>query len=847
MTYQDYDPKLEESTNRWMAVGVVFLFLFVLAFPVYWLLQPNNLADAQAAHDAELAVQGEEIFNSNCAQCHGGEATGAIAPALNSEQFLGSVTDLQMHQLISTGVPGTLMVAYSADFGGTLTQQQITATVAYLRGFEETAPDFPDWLKPLAQTDLDGEELYNMACSYCHGIDLEGNIGPALGADSGVSFEDDAFIEERIRNGMGEMPAFGGVFTDDQIDDIIGYLRVEQDATTASEASTPTALPQDAVAGLAVFEQECASCHTVGGGTLVGPDLAGITDVRDNEWLHAWIIDPEAFAESDSDAAAMFTGGMPASGLSDADLGDVIVYLETTTDIDGPSAAPEGPRDLSDAELAEASEVFFNRCAGCHGVLRAGATGPAIQPEDRTLEIGTAGIQTILTKGTPGGMPAWGDSGILSEEEIELVANFIQLDPPTPPPLDLDEITESWELVVPVADRPTEPQTSLDWEDFTGVILRDAGQVAIIDAGTKETVAIIDTGFAVHILRSSATGRYFIAVGRDGRVTMIDLWTETPEIVAQVQGCFDARSVEASKVEGFEDKFIIEGCYWPPQYVVFDGLTLEPLVVHDILSPDINGKDLEEVRVAAIVASHFDPVWVMGLKESGYVAIVDYSLPDFPLVKKIEADLFLHDGGWDHTGRYFITAANAQNKLMVVDVKTQELVAGIETGKVPHPGRGANWQDPEFGWVYATTHIGEGKLTLIGADPEGRPDVAWTVVREIEIPGTGSLFLKTHPNSQWVWMDTPLSNVAEESHQACVYSIERMEMEKCFQVADHGAVVHFEYNKAGDEVWISVWDKDGEVVIYDDETLTEKHRITGDWLITPTGKFNVFNTANDIY
>ena len=440
-----------------------------------------------------------------------------------------------------------------------------------------------------------------------------------------------------------------------------------------------------------------------------------------------------------------------------------------------------------------------------------------------------------------------GKSGILTADEIELMANFVQIEPPTPPPLDLAQITESWNLVVPVADRPIEPQTARDWENFIGVILRDAGQVAVIDADTKETVAILDTGFAVHILRASATGRYFIAVGRDGRVTMIDLWTETPEIVAQVQGCFDARSVDGSKYEGYEDQYIIEGCYWPPQYVVFDGQTLEPLVVHDILSPDINGKELEEVRVAAIVASHFDPVWVMGLKESGYVGIVDYSQPDFPLVKKIPADLFLHDGGWDHTGRYFITAANAQNKLMVIDVKTQELVAGIETGDTPHPGRGANWEDPEFGWVYATTHIGEGKLTIIGADPEGSPEYAWKVVREIELPGTGSLFLKTHPNSPWVWMDTPLSNVVEETHQACVYSKERMVLEKCFQVADHGRVVHFEYNKEGDEVWVSVWDKEGEIVIYDDATLTEKQRITGDWLVTPTGKFNVFNTANDIY
>ncbi len=616
-------------------------------------------------------------------------------------------------------------------------------------------------------------------------------------------------------------------------------------ATTTTTATATTSGTDAAVAaGMEVFQSKCAACHTIGGGPLVGPDLAGVTEEFDADWLSAWIDDPKAFSETDPDAAEIYTGKMPSLGLSGDQIDTVVAYLEANADVGGGTA--EGPRELSDTEFAQATEIFFNRCAGCHGTLRAGATGPNIQP-DRTLEIGTAGIETILTNGLPGGMPAWGREGILSPEQIELMANFVQLEPPTPPGLDLDKITDSWSLLVPVEERPTEPQTTRDWENYVGIILRDAGQVAVIDGDTKATVAILDTGFAVHILRSSATGRYFIAVGRDGRVTMIDLWTDTPQIVAQAQGCFDARSVESSKFEGFEDKFIIEGCYWPPQYVVFDGLTLEPLVVHDILTPDINGKELDEVRVAAIVASHTDPTWVMGLKESGYVGVVDYSQPDFPMVKKIAADLFLHDGGWDHTGRYFFIAANAQNKLMVIDMKTKELVAGIETGIKPHPGRGANWEDPEFGWVYATTHIGEGKLTLVGADPENHPEYAWKVVREVAIPGTGSLFLKTHPNSEWVWMDTALSNVAEEAHQVCVYSKEKMAMEKCFPITDHGRAVHFEYNKAGDEVWVSVWDKAGEIVIFDDKTLDEKARITGDWLVTPTGKFNVHNTANDIY
>jgi nitrite reductase (NO-forming)/hydroxylamine reductase len=68
---------------------------------------------------------------------------------------------------------------------------------------------------------------------------------------------------------------------------------------------------------------------------------------------------------------------------------------------------------------------------------------------------------------------------------------------------------------------------------------------------------------------------------------------------------------------------------------------------------------------------------------------------------------------------------------------------------------------------------------------------------------------------------------------------------KCFDVADHGRVVHFEYNKNGDEVWISVWDKIGEVVVYDDKTLKVKTVLKD--LVTPTGHFNVYNTMKDIY
>ncbi|MDH5756327.1 MAG: nitrite reductase, partial [Nitrospinota bacterium] len=167
----------------------------------------------------------------------------------------------------------------------------------------------------------------------------------------------------------------------------------------------------------------------------------------------------------------------------------------------------------------------------------------------------------------------------------------------------------------------------------------------------------------------------------------------------------------------------------------------------------------------------------------------------------------------------------------------------------PHPGRGANFDDPKYGPVHSTVHIGEGLVSVWGTDPEGHPDNAWKVVRSIELAaGSGGLFIKTHPKSKNLWVDFTL-NVDLATHQSIgVLDINNLdEPAKMIKLTDDpkARVVHMEYNKEGDEMWVSIWAKDGEVVIFDDKTRKIKKRIKG--LVTPTGKFNVYNTMHDIY
>lgn len=517
-----------------------------------------------------------------------------------------------------------------------------------------------------------------------------------------------------------------------------------------------------------------------------------------------------------------------------------------------------GAPDLTEVEFEQAKEIYFQRCAGCHGVLRKGATGKPLTP-DITQERGLDYLKVFINYGSPAGMPNWGTSGDFSEDEVELMAKYIMHEPPIPPEFGMADMQESWEVVVSPEERPTEQMNDLDLENLFSVTLRDAGQIALIDGGSKEIIDILDTGYAVHISRISASGRYLFVIGRDAKVDMIDMWMEKPGIVATIKVGMEARSVETSKFEGYEDRFAIAGAYWPPQYVIMDGETLEPIKIVSTRGMTVGTQEYHpEPRVAAIVASHQHPEFIVNVKETGKVQLVNYENLDALSMVEIDTSRFLHDGGWESSGRYFMTAANESNQVVVIDALERELEAIVDVGKIPHPGRGANFVDPEFGPVWATSHLGDNTIQLIGTDPEGHPENAWKVVRTLEGQGGGSLFIKTHPESSNLYVDTPLNPGEEISQSVAVYDLNDMEagyeLLPIAEWADVGEgpkrVVQPEFNNAGDEVWFSVWnamDQESALVIVDDTTRELKAVIKDERLVTPTGKFNVLNTQHDIY
>jgi nitrite reductase (NO-forming)/hydroxylamine reductase len=534
---------------------------------------------------------------------------------------------------------------------------------------------------------------------------------------------------------------------------------------------------------------------------------------------------------------------------------------------------PQAPA-MTAAEKETAKKIYFERCAGCHGVLRKGATGKNLEPhwsktdkdgkttEGGMLALGQSRLEKIIGYGTDGGMVNFDD--ILTKEELTLMAKYIQNTPDVPPEFSLKDQMDSWKVLVEVKDRPTKQLNKLNLKNVFSVTLRDTGEVALIDGDTKEIVNIVKTGYAVHISRLSASGRYVYVIGRDGRVSLIDLWMEKPAVVAEVKIAFDARSIDTSKFKGFEDKYAIAGGYWPPQYTIMEGDTLKPLKVVSTRGVTVDGDYHPEPRVASIVSSFIKPEWVVNIKETGQILMVDYSDIENLKTTTIGSAKFLHDGGWDASKRYFLVAANASNKIAAVDTKTGKLAALVNVAKIPHPGRGANFTHPTFGPVWATGHLGADVVTLIStASDEGKnakyKKYNWTVVQEVKhVPG--NLFVKTHPKSKNLWADSAQNPDKDIAESVTVWKLN--DLSKPFKVLhvakDSGLpetkavkrAVHPEYSADGKEVWISLWGgktDQSAIVVYDDATLTVKKVITDPKMITPTGKFNVYNTQHDIY
>ncbi len=170
------------------------------------------------------------------------------------------------------------------------------------------------------------------------------------------------------------------------------------------------ALAQTPEDGAAIFQQKCTGCHTIGGGNLAGPDLQGVTTLRDADWLTRWMMEPDAvLAEGDPIAAEMLAEfnnvPMPNLALTENDAAALLAYLENPGAVSGGTLAAVS---LPAGDVERGRALFLGQqslanggpaCLSCHSISNHGTLGGGTLGPDLThaaFKYGDPGLAASL-------------------------------------------------------------------------------------------------------------------------------------------------------------------------------------------------------------------------------------------------------------------------------------------------------------------------------------------------------------------------------------------------------------------------------------------------------------------
>lgn len=200
------------------------------------------LANVAALPGGETLSNGLLVYAENCAACHGSNGAGTvIAPALDSAD-LRATERTDVLERVNTGVPGTLMAGWSEM----LSAEAIEAAIDLIYRWPEmvqSGVEFPEVevmsIPSSPELIADGQQLFNIACKSCHGVDGYGSpMAPAVNNQIFLAETPDAAIYQIIAGGVPDtlMPAWGSRLNDQDIQSLVAFLR-------SMEPSAPAIVP----------------------------------------------------------------------------------------------------------------------------------------------------------------------------------------------------------------------------------------------------------------------------------------------------------------------------------------------------------------------------------------------------------------------------------------------------------------------------------------------------------------------------------------------------------------------------------------------------------------------------
>ncbi|MDP7643172.1 MAG: c-type cytochrome [Anaerolineales bacterium] len=216
----------------WLKFAALATILVALNITVIFQLG-GQTAHARGLTDgrAEKVRRGATIFLSSCSQCHGDDGAGTDQVlGLHDQEFLSSVSDEFLRDVIAGGSPLTDMSLWSREEHRPLTFRQIDDVVAFIRNWEKPEINVGrTWTANglLADSAAGGEETFIWICAGCHGDDGTVPTGMQdIVINSPIRLREltEADIREQILSGGEEMPGLANVLSPAEVEGLIVFI-----------------------------------------------------------------------------------------------------------------------------------------------------------------------------------------------------------------------------------------------------------------------------------------------------------------------------------------------------------------------------------------------------------------------------------------------------------------------------------------------------------------------------------------------------------------------------------------------------------------------------------------------
>ncbi|MFV1998383.1 MAG: c-type cytochrome [Acidiferrobacterales bacterium] len=203
--------------------------------------------------------------------------------------------------------------------------------------------------------------------------------------------------------------------------------------------------------GEQVFQSACAGCHSIGGGRLVGPDLAGVYDRQTQAWLESFVKSSQSvIASGDPYANALYEKfnktPMPDSPITEGQIKEVLAYIKVasaagTSDVGETQVAAKEPEKAATKEdITLGLELFQGKvrlenkgptCISCHNVTNDAVIGGGILAKDLTRVFSKSKMSEVAVKAIIGEAPfpvmkAAYENKKLTDKEVTSLVAFLQ-------------------------------------------------------------------------------------------------------------------------------------------------------------------------------------------------------------------------------------------------------------------------------------------------------------------------------------------------------------------------------------------------------------------------------------